>query len=698
MTSLVLLILFLVFIALGVPISMSMGLSTAIALLVGGHAEFFFVLPQQMVEGVDHAALLAIPFFILAGNLMNASGMTDKIFDFATAVIGHVRGGLAQVNVLASMVFAGVSGAAVADCAGLGTVEIKAMSERGYNRAFAAAITAASSAVGPIIPPSIPLVIYAYIAGESVGRMFLGGMIPGIIIGGSLMLTNYILSYKHDFPRMEKADMRTILRTGLDGIVAFIAPAIILGSILTGVVTATESGVLASIYAMIVGVIYRGLTWKKMWDALYDTMIMTAVIMFIIGFATAMGWLFAFEQIPQKVAEVMFSITDNKYVFLLLLAIFFLAIGTVLEGIPALLISLPLLLPLVDQFGVDRVHFGLIIVYGLLIGIVTPPMGIALYIMVEVANVTFEDVVVAVMPFLIPLIAVLLLITFIPEVTTFMPDLLMGKAGTMKIGLAQMNTQDDKQANLAMADDLIDRLADQGADLIVLPEYFNWMGAEQDKPGQGEPIDGPSVNFIREKAVRHKRHIHLGSFLEKKDSKFYNTSVVFNPAGETIAVYRKFHLFDVETPDGIVYKESKLITPGTKQTTVEIQGITFGLSICYDLRFPEHYRRLVQSGSQVILVPAAFTLQTGRDHWEVLLRARALENLCWLFAIGQYGPHPPHFNCFGRSMAINPWGLVVAQAPDGVNTLLAEIDLDYMEQVRASIPALDHIRKDIFTL
>ena len=426
MISTIVIVLFLLFIAAGVPISMSMGLATAIALVVGGHAGFFFIIPQQMVEGVDHAALLAIPFFILAGNLMNVSGMTDKIFDFASATVGHIRGGLAQVNVLASMVFAGISGAAVADQAGLGTVEIKAMSERGYERPFSAAITAASSAVGPIIPPSIPLVIYAYIAGESVGRMFLGGVIPGIVIGVSLMITNYILSYKKDFPRMERASLKTILLTGRDGLVALIAPLIILGSIFSGVVTATESGVLASIYALGVGFIYKGLSWKKIWDALFETMAMTTVIMFIIAFATAMGWLFAYEQIPQKAAEGMLLFTDNAYVFLFLLIIFMLLIGTVLEGIPALLILLPLLLPLADQFSIDRVHFGLIMVYGILIGMVTPPMGVALYIMVEVAHVSFEDMVVAILPYLIPLLAVLFLITYIPELTTYLPNLLMG--------------------------------------------------------------------------------------------------------------------------------------------------------------------------------------------------------------------------------------------------------------------------------
>jgi tripartite ATP-independent transporter DctM subunit len=426
MISLILILLFLLFIAMGVPISMSMGLATAISLFASGHGNFFFIIPQQMVEGVDHAALLAIPFFILAGNIMNVSGMTDKIFNFASALLGHVRGGLAQVNVLASMVFAGVSGAAVADCAGLGVIEIKAMAERGYKKSFAAALTAASSAVGPVIPPSIPLVIYAYIAGESVGRMFLAGIIPGIIIGLSLMVTNYILSYKYGFPKEKRLPLKSILNSAFDGFIALMAPIIIVGSILTGVVTATESGVIASIYALIVGLIYKEITLKSLWSALYDTMLMTTVIMFIIAFATAMGWLFAYEQIPQKVAGAMLTLTTNKYIFLLLLMAFLIILGCVLEGIPAMLITLPFLLPLADQFGVDRVHFGMILVYGLLIGIVTPPMGIALYIMVEVAQVSFEKIVVAVLPFLIPLIVVFFMITFLPPLTTFIPTLLMG--------------------------------------------------------------------------------------------------------------------------------------------------------------------------------------------------------------------------------------------------------------------------------
>jgi tripartite ATP-independent transporter DctM subunit len=426
MTGLELLLLFLLFIIFGIPISMSMGLATVLTLIISGNTGFFFIVPQQMVEGVNSAPLLAIPFFIFAGNLMNASGLTDKIFDFASDLIGHFRGGLAQVNVLASMVFAGISGAAVADCAGLGIVEVKAMIERGYSRSFSAAITAASSAVGPIIPPSIPLVIYAYMAETSVGRMFVAGVIPGIIIGLSLMLTNYLLSLRHDFPRMERASFKKIMHSAVNGIVALIAPIIIVGSILTGVVTATESGVLASAYALLVGIFYGKLNLHNLWHALYETMIVTTIVMFIIAFATAMGWLFAYEQIPLNIAKAMLSLTNNKYLFLLILMVFLLLIGCVIEGIPALIITLPLLLPIADHFGIDRVHFGLIMVYGIVIGIATPPMGIALYIMVEIANVKFEDVVVAVLPYLIPLIGVLFLITYVPQLTLFLPNLLMG--------------------------------------------------------------------------------------------------------------------------------------------------------------------------------------------------------------------------------------------------------------------------------
>jgi tripartite ATP-independent transporter DctM subunit len=417
---------FILLILLRVPITMAIGVSVLATLFAAGFGDSLYILPLQVLEGVDNPSLLAIPFFIMAGNLMNAVGMTDKIFNFATQLVGHMRAGLAQVNVLSSMIFAGVSGAAVADCAGLGMVEIKAMRERGYPVEFAAAVTVASAVIGPIIPPSISLVVYAFLSGTSVARLFLAGVIPGLLVGLALMLFNRYLAIRRDFPREPRASLRSILDHAVDGIAALIAPLIILSAIVTGYTTATEAGVLACAYSLLLGVVYRTITWAKLWQALTDTMLITAVIMVIVGYSTVMGWLLAIEQIPQQLAESVLLVTENRYLFLGLLLIFLLLIGCVVEGVPAKLILVPMLLPIIDEFGIDRVHFGLIITLALLIGIATPPMGIGLYIMVEVGKVSFEKVTVAVLPFLIPLILVLILITYIPPLTLWLPDLIMG--------------------------------------------------------------------------------------------------------------------------------------------------------------------------------------------------------------------------------------------------------------------------------
>ena len=422
-------VLFFSFIALvlvRVPITMAIGAAVLASLILAGFHDELYIMPLQVLEGVDNPALLAVPFFIMAGNLMNAVGMTDKIFNFALSIVGHFRAGLAQVNVLSSMIFAGVSGAAVADCAGLGTVEIRAMRERGYPADFAAAITVASAVVGPIIPPSISLVIYAFLSNTSVARLFLAGIIPGLVIGAALMIFNRIIAIRRDFPREKRASLRQIGSTAVDGILALIAPGIILGAIITGYTTATEAGVLACAYSLLIGLVYRTLTWESLWKALTDTMLITAVIMIIIGYSTVMGWLLAIEQIPQQLAEAVLLTTENRHVFLGMLIIFLLLIGAVVEGVPAKLILVPMLLPITDQFGIDRVHFGLIITFALLIGIATPPMGIGLYIMVEVGKVSFEKVTMAVLPFLIPLILVLLLITFFPPLTLWLPNYIMG--------------------------------------------------------------------------------------------------------------------------------------------------------------------------------------------------------------------------------------------------------------------------------
>jgi len=265
------------------------------------------------------------------------------------------------------------------------------------------------------------------------------------------------------------------------------------------------------------------------------------------------------------------------------------------------------------------------------------------------------------------------------------------------IGLSQMNSRDNKLENLAAAEKSIQDLAAQGARLIMLPENFNFMGPQALKKVNAEPLEkSPSLDRMRNIAARLKVYVHIGSYLEQDGSRFYNTGVVFDPSGERIAKYRKIHLFDVEIPGGKSYRESDTITPGDEVVTFGIDNLTFGMATCYDLRFPELFRQLAEKGSDVILLPAAFTLQTGRDHWELLLRARAVENLCWVAAVGQWGPSPPDHLTFGRSMVINPWGLVVCQAPDGVSTISARLDFETIREIRTKFPAHTHIRRDLF--
>ncbi|MEJ8474277.1 TRAP transporter large permease [Roseibium algae] len=417
---------FMALILLRVPISIAIGAATLVTFLTSDFSNALQIIPQQMLEGVNKASLTAVPFFIMAGNLMNASGVTERIFNFANALVGHLKAGLAQVNILSSMIFAGISGAAVADCAGLGAIEIKAMRENGYRGDFAAAVTVASSVVGPLIPPSIGLVLYAFLAQQSIERMFLAGLVPGLVVGLALMTYVRIVAQFQNFPTQPRATVSQVAGTAKHGFLALMAPAIILGSIMSGFVTATEAGVLACLYCIALGIWYRELTMKGFMTALTDSAMMTAVIMIIISFSIAMGWLLAIDLTSQKLADAIFALTDDRNVFLALLLIFIIMVGCVVEGVPAKLILVPTLLPVIDAYGIDRVHFGIIIQLGLLIGIATPPMGIGLYIVAEVGRLRFEKVALAVLPFLIPLILVLILITYVPGMATFLPDLILG--------------------------------------------------------------------------------------------------------------------------------------------------------------------------------------------------------------------------------------------------------------------------------
>ena len=268
----------------------------------------------------------------------------------------------------------------------------------------------------------------------------------------------------------------------------------------------------------------------------------------------------------------------------------------------------------------------------------------------------------------------------------------------LTIGMAQLNSKDSPADNLAAALNSINELADRGAELVVLPEHADFIGPDDRKREVAEPLEQSAyVEAIRSRAAELKCCVHLGSFLERDGERIYNCALVFGPDGDLLARYRKLHLFDVEIPGGKKYLESATISAGQETAGFSIGDFKFGLATCYDLRFPELFRRLVRNGADVILLPAAFTMQTGRDHWEILLRARAIENLCWVVGVGQWGEAPPQHLCYGRSMVINPWGLVVAQAPDGVANVTSEIDLHTLRQTRTRFPALDHVRDDIFS-
>ena len=422
-------LLFLTFVSLmmiGVPAVISLGAASLAAMIYTGFTSNLAIIAQQVLEGVDKPTLLAIPFFIMAGNLMNVVGLTDRIFDFAMALVGHFRAGLAQVNVLASLIFAGVSGAATADIAGMGVMEVKAMRQRGYPLDFAAALTVATSIVGPIIPPSISLIVYAWLANTSVARLFLAGIIPGLLVGLAFMTFNRFLAVRRNYPREPRATLRQVGNTAIAGIAALGAPAIILSAIIFGYTTATEAGVLACVYAIVLGIVYRTLTFKKFWAALTESTVITSVILMIIGFAQVMGWHLAFERIPQQLAEAILFATDSRAVFLLIVVVFLLVVGCFIEATPSKIILIPLLLPIVDHFAIDRVHFGLIVTLSLLLGIATPPMGVGLYTMVGVVRVPFEKLAIAILLLLIPPVIVLLLITYFPALTLWLPDLVLG--------------------------------------------------------------------------------------------------------------------------------------------------------------------------------------------------------------------------------------------------------------------------------
>lgn len=381
------------------------------------------IIAQRMVYGVNSFPLLAIPFFLLAGRLMNTAGITDRIFKFCNVLIGHVRGGLGHVNILASMIFAGMSGSAVADAVGLGQIEIKAMKDQGYDPDFSAAVTAASATIGPIIPPSIPMVLYGVLGNVSVGALFIGGIVPGVLMGLFMMITVSVIAKRRGYPIQARARFQDIALATLKALLPLFCPVILVGGIWTGIFTPTEAAAVAVVYSLFLGLIlYRELNFRSLIKVLREALDDTSVILFIVSAASLYGWLLARYQIPAGIAEKILAITQDPLIILLLVNGFLLVVGAFMESLAAINILTPILLPLAIKVGIDPLHFGVVMVLNLMIGLLTPPVGMVLYAVQRVAGVPFEKLQRALLIYFIPLLLVLLLITLYPPLVTWLPS------------------------------------------------------------------------------------------------------------------------------------------------------------------------------------------------------------------------------------------------------------------------------------
>jgi TRAP-type C4-dicarboxylate transport system permease large subunit len=454
---------FLVLLILGVPVAVSMAIASIAYLLVYGVAPDVIV-AQRMIAGVESFPLLAVPFFILAGNLMNIAGVTGRIYSFAVALVGWMKGGLAQVNIIGSVIFSGMSGTAIADAAGIGTIEIKAMKDHGYPVDVAVGVTAASATLGPIIPPSLPFVIYGMMANTSIGALFLAGVIPGLFMTVMMMITVSYFAWRRGWGSDAPFRWRTIGGAGLEifvvlafplavygllglglsqnaaiglallvlialdwyfdfsAVMALMTPVILIGGMVLGWFTPTEAAVAAVIWSLFLGLVrYRSMTFRTLVKATRDTVETTASVLFIVTAASVFAWLLTVSQAATLLSDAILSVTDNKWVFLILVNLLLLFIGCFLDTIAAITIVVPILLPIVLKLGIDPIHFGLILTLNLMIGLLHPPLGMVLFVLSRIAKLSVEQTTMAILPWLVPLFAALIAITFIPEITLWLP-------------------------------------------------------------------------------------------------------------------------------------------------------------------------------------------------------------------------------------------------------------------------------------
>lgn len=457
-------IIFLLLMSGGIPVAIAMAGSSLIYIWSTGNLPSFVVI-HRMVSGIDSFPLLAVPFFILAGNLMNNAGITNRIYNYALALVGWMKGGLGHVNVVGSVVFAGMSGTAIADAAGLGTIEIKAMTEHGYSKEFAVGVTAASATLGPIIPPSLPFVIYGMMANVSVGALFLAGILPGLLMALMMMLTVAYFAHKNgwgadvkfEWPRVIKALSETLVVAGwplilwllivkagfpaqitvfaglivlfaadkffkFQAVLPIMTPVLLIGGMTTGIFTPTEGAIAACLWAMVLGFAwYRTLNWKMFVKVSLDTVETTATVLFIVAAASIFGWMLTATGVTAAISEWVLGFTKEPWVFLLLANLLMLFVGCFLEPTAAITILVPILMPIVLQLGIDPVHFGLVMVLNLMIGLLHPPMGMVLFVLARVAKLSVERTTMAILPWLVPLLGSLALITYFPKMVLWLP-------------------------------------------------------------------------------------------------------------------------------------------------------------------------------------------------------------------------------------------------------------------------------------
>ena len=419
-----LLVSFLLLMILGCPIAFCLLCSGTIYFMTNNMALIMVV--QRLTEVANTFTLLAVPGFILAGNLMNSGEVTDRIFDFCGKLVGHITGGLGHANILASVVFAGMSGAAIADAGGLGAIELKAMHDAGYDDDFSLAVTGASSLVGPIIPPSVPAVVYGTVASVSIGRLFMAGAVPGAIMAIAMCVMVYIISKKRGYRKEEWCGFRALFHSFRRAFLSLLTVVVILGGILAGIFTPTEAAIIATFYAIFLGFFYRTLTLKKLLAALKEASETTCTVMMIVCGATIFCYILSFERFPQMVANLFLTYVDNKYMALFVINVFLVFVGMFMDSSPSIIILTPVFLPVVTAFGVDPVHFGIIMILNLMIGLLTPPVGMVLYVLSKVSSVPFERICKATVPYIIMFYVILQFITYIPQICLALPTWMYG--------------------------------------------------------------------------------------------------------------------------------------------------------------------------------------------------------------------------------------------------------------------------------